>query len=250
MNIIFMTFSSHDNYIDAGNRLINQAKQMNIFKETILYSAENLQKDSEFWSKHATFIRNNPRGYGYWLWKSYIIKKRMENMADNDILLYLDCGCELSIGRKDKLLECINIVKTDKIVGTTTYIEREWNKMDLIEKLRMNKNEYLDTNQRQAGANLFLVCKETRLLVNEWYEISSDYHNIDDSQSIMTNFKCFKEHRHDQSIFSLLTKKYNIYSKTNLEDAIYYTRNKTGDSKIDVLNKQRSKQALLYNPII
>lgn len=232
MTIVFISFGSHCEYIDAGHRLINQAKQLNIFSETILYSPEYLQKDLEFWSKHGTFISNNSRGYGYWLWKSYIIKKTMENMADNDILLYLDCGCEVSLDRKNELLECINIVKTDKIIGTTISPERDWNKMDLIEKLDMNKNEYLDTLQRQAGANLFLVCKETRLLVNEWYELGSDYHNIDDSPSIITNFECFQEHRHDQSIFSLLTKKYNIYSKKTLSEAVHYIRNKTGKSKI------------------
>ena len=96
----------------------------------------------------------------------------------------------------------------------------------------MNKNEYLDTDQRQAGTILFLVCKETRLFVNEWYEISSDYHNIDDSVSVTPNFGCFREHRHDQSIFSLLTKKHNIFSETYLTDAIHYIRNKTGKSKI------------------
>jgi len=233
MNIVFITFGSDGKYLAPGHRLINQAKQMNIFNDTILYSAEYLQKDSDFWNKHGTFIRNNRRGYGYWLWKSYIIKKTMENMADDDILLYLDCGCELGLDRKDELLKCIDIVKTDKIIGTTTCKERDWNKMDLIEKLDMNKNEYLDTPQRQAGTNLFLVCKETRALVNEWYEISSDYHNIDDSASIITNFNCFKEHRHDQSIFSLLTKKYNLFSsKKKLSGAIYYIRNKTDKSRI------------------
>jgi hypothetical protein len=81
----------------------------------------------------------------------------------------------------------------------------------------------------------FLVCNETRVLVNEWYEISSDYHNIDDSESIIPNFECFLEHRHDQSIFSLLTKKYNIFSKKTLYEAVYYIRNRTGKSEIKIL---------------
>ena len=240
MNIIFITFGSHGNYIDAGHRLINQAKRMNMFGETILYTPKYLQTDSKFWTNHKDFIGNNRRGYGYWLWKSYVIKRTMENMADGDILLYLDCGCELTPDCKNKLLECIDTVKTDKIVGTSTYsAERNWNKLDLINKLDMNKNEYLDTDQRQAGAVLFLVCKETRLLVNEWYEISGDYHNIDDSVSITPNFECFIEHRHDQYVFSLLTKKYNIFSNTYLTDAIHYIRNKTGKSKIGLKHMKK-----------
>jgi len=234
MKIKFITFGSHNNYIDAANRLANQAKQMNIFTEIILYTPEYLKKDIEFWNRHSNFINNNNRGYGYWLWKSYIIKKSMGNMNNNDILLYLDCGCELGLDRKDKLLECINIVKTDKIVGSLICIEREWNKMDLLLKLNMNNDNYLDTPQRQGGANLFLVCPETRNLVNEWYVLSCDYHNIDDTPSNKKNLDVFIEHRHDQSIFSLLTKKYNIFSKTTLDCAVYIAKNRTGNTTIGV----------------
>lgn len=36
MNIVFITFGSHDHYLDAGHRLINQAKQMNIFNNHLM----------------------------------------------------------------------------------------------------------------------------------------------------------------------------------------------------------------------
>jgi len=224
-----ITFGSHDKYIDAGNRLIRQSKTLNLFTESILYTPEYL-KTTDFWENHKDFVTN--RGYGYWLWKSFIIKKTMENMKDGDILLYLDCGCELDNNKKDDLLNSINIVKQDKIMATPTRCEndREWTKMDLIEKMGINIDD-LDTRQRQTGAILFLVCDETRALVNEWYDIGCEYHNIDDSPSSLSNFPQFVEHRHDQSIFSLLTKKYNLYSNTNLR-GIYYIRNRTGKSEL------------------
>lgn len=229
---IFITFGSHANYLDAGSRLLEQSKKMDIFSETILYTPEYLKNDEDFWNKHGAFITNNPRGYGYWLWKIYIIKKTMEKMNDTDILLYLDCGCELGLNRKDNLVNCINVVKTDKIITTVTHVERQWTKMDLIKKLDMNKDEYLNTPHCQAGAILFLVCDETRRLVNEWYELGCDYHNIDDSPSVTLNLNSFVEHRHDQSIFSLLTKKYNIPINIQLYDAVYYIRNRSGASII------------------
>lgn len=232
MNIKFITFGSHNSYIEGGKRLIKQANELNIFTESILYTPEYLKNDVEFWNSHSDFINKNQRGYGYWLWKPFIIKKAMENMNDGDILLYLDCGCELSCNKKSELLKCIDIVKTDKIVGTLTLVEKDWNKMDLIKKLDMEKSEYLDTNQRQGGTNLFLVCEETRRLVNEWYSLGCDYHNIDDSPSNTQNLENFREHRHDQSIFSLLTKKYNIYSNHGLDNSIYVIRNFSLNSKI------------------
>ena len=240
MNITFITFGSHSDYIDAGNRLIQQAKQLNIFTKCILYTSEDLKKDNEFWNTDQKFIEENKRGYGYWLWKPYLIKKTMEKMNHGDILLYLDCGCELSSNyrEKKKLLERINTVKTDKILGTTLvyegYEEKYWNKMDLIEKLDMNKNQYLNTKQRQGGATLYLVCDDTINLINEWHTIGSEYHYIDDSPSILNNVCNFREHRHDQAIYSLLTKKYNLFSDYILDKntSVYCLRNKTATSKI------------------
>jgi hypothetical protein len=221
-----ITFGSHDNYIDAGKRLIMQSKSMNIFNESILYTPQDL--GSEFC--HEEFINNNKRGYGYWLWKPFIIKKTMDTMIDGDVLLYLDCGCELDSKNKN-LLHYINIVKTDKIIGTLAGIEKDWTKMDLIQKIGIKYQDVL-TSQHAAGAILFLVCPETRQLVNEWYTIGCDYHNIDDSPSILKNISGFKEHRHDQSIYSLLTKKYNLYSNHNLHNAVCYNRNRSGVSHI------------------
>jgi len=229
----FITFSGGgQNYIDAGNRLINQALNLKLFDEVKLYTDEDLKNDLEFWTKHKDFIINNKRGYGYWLWKPYIIKKTMAQMKDGDILLYLDCGCELNELKKQNLNHFFNYVKTDYIIGTLAGLEKEWNKMDLLKYLNMVNHNSLNINQRQAGTNMFLVCEKVINLVNEWYNIACIYNLIDDSKSVSKNFDCFKEHRHDQSIFSLLTKKYNIYSNKNLHECIYCIRNTTGINKI------------------
>lgn len=230
--LTFITFGSHSNYLDAANRLLSQAKKANIFDELILYTADHLQTDHSFWSKHQTFFENNKRGYGYWLWKPYLIKRTMEKMKNGDVLLYLDAGCELDPNKKKEILNCVEIVKRDKIVATCNCREKDWNKMDLILKLDLNNDFYLNDYQHQAGAVLFLVCDETRQLVNDWYEIGCDYHFIDDSPSVFANCHTFQEHRHDQSIFSLLTKKYRLFSNHSLYNSISYDRNRTGESKI------------------
>ena len=234
MHTKFITFGSHSDYIEAAKRLVQQATALNIFKQTKLFTAEDLKNSPEFWDAHGSFIKKNSRGFGYWLWKPYIIQKNMQYMQNGDILLYLDCGCELSSGKRSELLKCMDVVKTDKIVYTRTgNKEKEWTKMDLLLKLDMNKAEYLNSNQLQAGAILFLVCDETRCLVDEWYKIACNYHNIDDSPSLSKNLDGFKEHRHDQSIFSLLIKKYNLCSKkTTLRNAVHYIRNLSGLSQI------------------
>ena len=156
--INFVTFASHDNYIEAGERLINQANNLQIFDNIKLFNFDNLKDDDLFWKQHKDFIKNNPRGFGYWIWKPYILMKTIEQMKDNDILLYLDAGCEIDISEKDYFKECLEIVKKDYIVGTLgkTNVEESC-KMDLLLLLDMNYNKFLKTKMHQAGANLFLI---------------------------------------------------------------------------------------------
>ena len=231
--IVFITFGAGgQNYYDAVERLTTQATNLNIFDKIIGYTDKDLINDTDFWTQHSNFILNNSRGYGYWLWKSYIIKKTMETLNNDDILLYLDCGCEINIKNKDNIIHFFELVKTEYIIATKVCIERDWNKMDLILNLNMLDDKYLNSPIYQAGAILFNICNNTKDFVNKWYELSSVYHNIDDTPSLSKNLVCFKEHRHDQSIFSLLIKKYNFNSNYSLFDCIEYNRNRSGKSRI------------------
>uniref|UniRef100_A0A6C0B7V2 Nucleotide-diphospho-sugar transferase domain-containing protein n=1 Tax=viral metagenome TaxID=1070528 RepID=A0A6C0B7V2_9ZZZZ len=235
----FITFGSHANYIDAAIRLCNQAYPFYLFTTITAYTGAYLKKDKTFWKQHGEFITKHKRGFGYWLWKPYLILKTMNQLKDGEIILYLDCGCELDLSEKKYLIDSIEIVKKDKIIGSDTQcMEKVWNKRDLIEFLDMDKDEHTSSSQRQAGALMIFVCDETRKLVNEWYQLSCDYHNIDDSPSILPNCTEFKEHRHDQSIFSLLTKKYNVFSTTCIDTyCIKYLRNRSGSTKLQPITQ-------------
>ena len=85
---IFITFGGGEKkYINAGIRLFKQAESTLFFNKTILYTDRYLKNDKKFWDKHSEFILRNKKGYGYWIWKSYIIKKTMENMKNGNIEL-------------------------------------------------------------------------------------------------------------------------------------------------------------------
>lgn len=237
MTINFITFGSHDNYIDAVNRLKNQAESLQLFDMIKGYTIDDLKEDEEFWNKHQTFFENN-RMYGYCMWKPYIINKTIEKLNDGDILLYLDSGCELISNEKEHLLFYINeAVKKDKLFASYTPDAPEYKfcKMDLIHKLEMNNHEEdLNLFQIQAGFIFLEITPEIRRVINEWYYFaSSDYHNIDDSPSLLPNAEGFIDHRHDQSIFSLLVKKNKLniclICPWNLM-CIKYVRNRTGIS--------------------
>lgn len=230
----FITFGGGGpHFYDAGNRLINQVQNLNIFDETQFYTDEYLKSDTEFWEQHGDFINANPRGYGYWLWKPYIVKKNLEKMQEGDILLYLDCGCEIDIRKKNELEKQIENVKTEKYIGSSTHNESEWTKIDLFHILDMVEDKYLHSPQRQGGILLFLVCDKIIQMVNKWYSYACYYPNINDSPSSYPNICYFQEHRHDQSIFSLLSKKYGFGGAYTLDNCVEIIRNISGNSRIN-----------------
>jgi hypothetical protein len=235
MSAHFITFGAgHQKYIEAGERLLAQANSLNLFQKTTLYTDAFLKNDTEFWYSHHKFIKKYAKGYGLWLWKPYVIKCAMNDLQDGDILLYLDCGCELDIRKRDKLAALFEVAKQDYIVGSFIDVEKDWTKKDLILEMDMNKAEYLETPQHQGGVLLFYVCDLTRDLVNKWYTLAcgNDYHNIDETPSICDEDEDFKEHRHDQSIFSLLSKKYKLFSEKSLATCVNISRNRSGVTQI------------------
>ena len=248
MKIFFITFATknqehillhHSTIYNAGCRLKKQAIDIGLFDECILYTEDFLKINKEFWNKHKSFIEKNKKGYGYYIWKPYVIKKTMEKMSDGDILLYLDAGCEIDSTQPNELKKLIEKVKIHKILGQYTGLpEGRWTKKDLFINLGLYNTECFHSPQCQGGTNFFLICDETRKLVDEWYETGCDYKNIDNSKSTSTipdisSSITFSQHRHDQSIFSLLTKKYKIYTDgIHGNKAIHVRRNRTGVSNI------------------
>ena len=49
--------------------------QMGVFHRVRVAEERMLRADKNFWPFHGEFISSNPRGFGYWVWKSYLINK-------------------------------------------------------------------------------------------------------------------------------------------------------------------------------
>jgi len=237
MSIYFLSFGGPSNeYHQAVNRICEQTKKTNKFNTILCYTETDLKNDIDFWPLHEQFIQNNKRGYGYWLWKSYLIKKTLNEMQENDILLYCDAGCEINHKYSNKINDLISITQQYKIIGCPVGSnDITYTKMDTIEYVQMTTDINLGNKHIQAGCLMMQKCEIVTNLISEWYNISSIYHLIDDSPSISPNNKAFIEHRHDQSIFNLLIKKYNLYNTAlpnGDNDLIIYARNRSGKSNI------------------
>ena len=219
MTNYFITFGAgNENYHLAVERLSKQVARFELFDKIISLNEQYLQNDNEFWSQHSNFIQNNKIGYGFWIWKPYIILKQLEIMKEGDILLYLDCGCEANFYAKERMRQLLEIVKTKNILLTTSGLpEKEWTKRNILVQLDGDKEFIINSEQYQSGIILMVKNDITINLIKEWYELCCNYDYINNSVSTIENYKEFKNHRNDQSILSILCKKNGYLSNNDLD---------------------------------
>ena len=159
-------------------------------------------------------------------------------MNDGDILMYADSGCEIGGPRSKRIPQYFEAVKREKIIASDTgCVEKEWCKRDLLIKMGADIPQITESNQVQAGLQCILACDFTKAFINQWFELCCTRENINDESSSEPNYVRFREHRHDQAIYSLLWKKARIPRRLSMEGCIYIARNRTGKS---VLPKQRT----------
>ena len=227
-NVYFVSFGGPSaKYHAALRRVCSEAARFNLFTTIFGYTDIYLKNDSEFWNKHSRFITNNPRGYGYWLWKSHLCKRTLDKLNDGDVMIYADAGCTMNINGKTRLLEYIGICKNHEsgiVSFQMPHAEKCWTKGDISKRLSASPDD-LSSGQLVGGIFLIRKCKHVVELVNKWYETCSLYELIDDTPSYIPNAVEFIENRHDQSIWSILRKQHGSFV---LQDETYFA-NWSGD---------------------
>ena len=184
-------------------------------------------------------IMSQARGAGYWMWKPFVIKKALDMMGDNDILMYSDSGISF-IKNIDELIDIMDMTEEKLLLFELEDIHpnKRWTKRDCFILMGLDKEEYL--NQNQLLASYILMRKNDFVLkfVDEWLTYAKDYRIITDSPNEcgLPNYPEFMDHRHDQSILSLLGRKYNI---KNIPDVTQYVIGRMITSQI--LNHHRNR---------
>ncbi len=203
---ILITYTNH-NYYHSCEKLIKSAKKFNDFDEYVTFTPWDI--DEGFRKKNHEIFKCQ-KGDGYWLWKPYIIKKTLERMEEGDILFYMDAGSYF-IHSMEPIIDLFNTtsVMCFNIIG---HLEKKWTKRDCFIKLNADNPKYYNSIHRLGGFHLWKKNNISKKLVNDWLIYAQDPHIITDAPSINPNYPEFIENRHDQSIFSLLTKKYNLPS--------------------------------------
>lgn len=147
---------------------------------------------------------NEPKGAGLYIWKPFIVWKRMLEIPDGDILIYADSGQTII----SSVQPVIDEMYEDIMMFSNGWKHIEWCKADVMKAITGEDAELNDRTQAQASLIFFRVTPETRNFVKEWMLWSLMPGFCDNSPSKLPNISTFQETRWDQSILTCLQIKY------------------------------------------
>lgn len=219
--ISFITYGN-DAFKQSKERIVNEAKDMGCFNGKIkAYGPDDLSK--EFVDKVAAVI-SMPRGGGYWIWKPYIIYDMLNQLNDNDILVYADSGCSLQKSAINRFNEYINMISPEteySVLGmrlrahnrdgslkNISLKQKIWTTNKIFEYFHINSDSDI-ANKEQIIAGV-IVCRkspDSLAIFKKWLNVaekqpdlfSDKYNEISKKQN-----NEFRENRHDQSIYSII----------------------------------------------
>lgn len=233
----FITFGSGSFKLHrAAKRIVREASNSGFFVSAKVYNSRKLKKQFPvFWKQHEPFISTHPRGFGYWLWKPFLINSLLNSLPNNSGIVYLDAGCHLNLKTSEsrkRFSEYFELAENNGSLTTKLFSgsfgikdlkESSWTRKIVIESLGVSGKD-CKSSQIQAGILFLTNNDQNKKLTEQWFSfcIVDDYSFLLDAKPNENNFDGFIEHRHDQSIFSCLSKKEKIFS---IKDETYWAPN-------------------------
>ena len=231
----------NERFIKSRERIINEANKLEIFDECIC-EKENILEEDEFKELITKLsISGSGRGYYWYMWKPYIIHKHLKDLSDGEILFYCDSGMVIpnTNTTKFKFINMFNLVCDISLcpTGIATFIttgaekERIEKYFTLLQTLKClgveNNEDIINSQQCQAGVTMIYKCKKSVEIIEKWYNLTltnpeifiGDYRYC--KMERMNQCEGFKDHRHDQSVWSILCKLHGVTVLTHDKNPMY-----------------------------
>lgn len=210
-----ITYADSD-HRKTANRLLQEADRFGEFASTTIYGPTDLS--TEFRNAHANAL-TNPKGSGLWVWKPHIIQTHLSLIKEGEFLLFVDAGCTIQTSGRSRFLQYLEMVsQSPDSYGcfgfcNNLYTEREYTKGDTFQYFKIETQSDIKKTG-QIGTHILLLkkCGHTNTLVNCWNRVLEKAPEVFYGPISETELVTFKDHHYDQSVFSLILKKYGCVS--------------------------------------
>lgn len=156
------------------------------------------------------------RGFGYWLWKPYLISRALDQIEFGDYLIYCD-SASIITNPIDILFDLCgennDILLFENMNGSLDkpWINKHWTKADCFNLMDCAESKYYDGLQVDAAFQVYRKTEKTVEFVKQYLGFCQNENILTDSSNITgPNLEGFVDHRHDQSVLSLLAIKNNV----------------------------------------
>ena len=200
------------NFVKSKVRFFNEANDTGWFDTITLYGPEDIDND---FKENFKDILSMERGGGYWIWKPYFIKKRLDEIEDNDILIYLDCGFEIKKKYYKEFDYYIDMIKKNN-EGNISFqypsifnLECRWTSKKIFEYFKLDVNGKVGkSGQIVGGCQIIKKNEKSKKRYETVMKVLYDNPLLitDVYNEKKMNHKEFVDNRHDQSIFSIIMK--------------------------------------------
>lgn len=200
---------SYSNEIYQQQLYFNKKSALEVGKVDFHYSYRPNDIDPDFREKNKDIL-SRKRGNGYWLWKPYFINKTLiEKLNEGDYLIYTD-ACVLYVNSTYQIIDILKKNNLEMWMNRLQFFEKEYTKRDAFILMGADIPFYADTHQYAANIQIYRKSKYTEKFIEELLYYSLDKRIITDDNNTLgfQNYKEFKDNRHDQTVLSLLIKKY------------------------------------------
>ena len=230
--IYLVTYADGEGYISNQKVLAESALNNCV---DVIYMYRNSHLDSEFVAKNKKIL-DAKRGAGYWLWKPYVVLKTLQQIPEGAVMIYLDSGMKI-IKPLDGFVNRLS--GYDMVFVDTPVLNKEYVKRDLFKLFDMDNEAGRNTMHLSGGMFIVRNTARSREFVQKWLDIGQIDGAITDEPS-EDEYPEFKEHRHDQSILSLLfaqnPAEINIMSVEDFLDYVYLHRRGPGNNSLFMLD--------------
>jgi len=199
-------------YQKEAERLIESAKPFGF--ETIIYDNKFIE-NLPYYEEHKDVLTKTSFGFCH---KAICLYETMACMEEGDIVFFVDSNHVVAKYPDIFINIAVNSGFFVRNHIWNIYPIKDWCRRDTFVNMGLDEERYWDAIQMQA--NIVGFCKNdlSMKFVTEWKDCCLDY-NIMFGEGKYPNFDTFKEHRHDQIIFSLLVEKYEIPYYRRTENA-------------------------------
>ena len=242
---ILVNFSDK-NFEQSRIRLNASALSNGIDK--ILSRDETFIKNTDFF-KNQQKIFKNKKGFGYWIWKPFLILDALNNSNNGDVIVYSDAGIEITDNISPLVSLCL---KHDILLFANAKLKNSfWVKRDCFILMNADSKNFWNGPQTDASFCLFSNSEQSKNFVEEWLSYCVDERIIGDMRNLMgrRNFWGFQAHRHDQSVLSLLAIKHHIelFRQPSQFGNYYKSEEYRVEGEFKCVNQFNSKQVQHYS---